>query len=245
MRRTRLASMYLAAVLAVSAVVATTASATVRPYFLFSGVGPPTSEEVSVKLHFFAANFYYEGIATPIIECTKAVGRGEILNSGSIARIDHLEITFEECSVPGHTSTCSINSSLTHGSLKATGIESEFGYQPPAVTSEVLVNMVPSSGILTEATFSGTSCPLSPGTYPIKKGVVSEIPSAYINTSSPTSNFRTVLGVNASNAQVHKEIELVPMTTTIDELKIGTTPVSLSAELEFTLISGKVTIMTT
>jgi hypothetical protein len=245
MSRTRLVSMYLAAALAASLVLATAATADViRPTFSFSGSGFITSEEVGVKLHSLSAHFYYEGISGPIIECTTALGKGEILNSGGVARINKLEMTFEECSVPGHTSTCSINGSLKHGSLKTTSIiESELGYQPPAVPSEVLVNMASSSGTFLTVEFSGTSCPLSPGTYQIKKGIISEIPGSEINTPSPIKSFLAVIGVNASQEQVHKEIELVSLTSTIDELKIGTTPVSLGAELQFTALNNEFTIV--
>jgi hypothetical protein len=244
MRRARSVSMCLAAVLAMSAVTAAAASATARPQFVFSGVGPPTSEEVSVKLHSVTtANFYYEGISTRLIECSVARGHGEILNSGGIARIDKLEMTFEECKLPGH-SMCSINGSPTHGSIKTAVLESEFGYEPPVVTSEVLVNMVPNGGVFAEVEFSGTSCPLSPGTYQIKKGVISEIPSIDVNTTPSITSFLAELQLNGSDEQYHQEIEETPLTTTLDQLKIGTKGLGIEAELEFNLLSGSVKITT-
>ena len=157
MKRMRSVSIYLGAILAASAVAAASASATVRPHFVFAGTPPPTSEEVNIKLVSPSANFYVEGSSSRLIECTMARGHGEILNSfGGIGMINKLAITFEECSVPGHTTTCSINGSLTHGSIKTAVIESELGYEPPAVTSEVLFNMVPNGGVFGEVTFSGS-----------------------------------------------------------------------------------------
>ncbi len=246
MKRMRSVSIYLGAILAASAVAAASASATVRPHFVFAGTPPPTSEEVNIKLVSPSANFYVEGSSSRLIECTMARGHGEILNSfGGIGMINKLAITFEECSVPGHTTTCSINGSLTHGSIKTAVIESELGYEPPAVTSEVLFNMVPNGGVFGEVTFSGTSCPLAPGTYQIEKGVIPEIPSIDVDTASPIAWFLGVFELNAFDEQWHKEIEVMSGSTILDHLKLGAKGIGLEAELEFNLTSGKVTIKTT
>lgn len=231
-------SIKFAAVMMSSAIFATSASASVvRPHFVFGGFRAPSSAEVTVKLH-SAVNFYYQGISSPIINCTEASGKGEILNSGSVARIAKLEVSFGECNAPGYLSTCYV------GSLSLNAIESEFGYEPPELSYEVLTNMVPTSGIFGEVDFIGSSCPLTPGKYAIKKGVIAEIPGPYIDTSSPITAFRAYLGVNASHEQQHKEIEVTPMTTTLDELKISTTPVSMAGELEFNVVKAEVTIKT-
>ncbi len=228
--------------LAVGAIVAAAATAdATRPYLVFSGSPPPTSEEVSLKLQSGAHARFYDA-SMLIVECTVARGRGELLNSASIARLDKVEITYEECSAPSYSS-CTINGSKS-GSLKTSStIEGEFGYEPPAVTTKVLVNLVPSSGTFTEVTF-GSNCPLGAGTYQIKKGVIAEIPNSDVNTSSPIASFPLDLGLTGSFAQLFKEIEVVSLTSTLDELKIGSLSGALSGNLEVTLLSGKVTIKT-
>jgi hypothetical protein len=232
MRSMRIAGGVVLAVLTMSSLAVSSAVARPAPQFVFhGGVLPP--EEVSIKTPLGAAHtlFYYHGIANPIVECEVARGHGEILNVGEIGRVKSVELTYEECRVPGYELTCEVNGSKIHGSLKVTGVEGKLGYFEPG-SSDVLLYMKPSSGVFTEVEFTGT-CPLT-GRYPIKKGVIGEIPASYIN-QFPGTTFGETLALNASNEQLFKEFE-DNLTTTVDELKIGTTPVGLKSQLEFKVL---------
>jgi hypothetical protein len=241
MKRMRLATTHFVAVLAVSALTASPATA-VEPHFEFHGSGLPPVE-VSITMPTAPTFFYAHGVVNPIVECQAARGKGEILNTSGIGHINAIAITYEECSVPGYELTCKINSSNKHGSIKIVGVKGQLGVNP-AATFEVLLHIAPTSGNFTEITLSGT-CPLAANSYPIEKGVISEIPGLYIGTA--LSSFRTVYGLNATHEQLFKEIENpgVPSSAK-DELNLGPfsgTPFAISGKLEFKLVgSDTVTI---
>jgi hypothetical protein len=241
MRYLRLVGVIFAAALVMGLLAASPATARPDPEFVFHGSGlPPVEASIKMPLGAPHTLFYYHGIANPVVECEAARGKGELLNVSSIARVRNLELTYEECRVPGYELTCAINSSKLHGSLKIIGAEGELGYYEPSF-SEVLLHIKPaSSGNLTEMEFSGTSCPLL-GTYFLKKGVIGEIPGVYIGAS--VSAFRETLALNSSSEQLFKQIE-DNLTTTVDELKIGTTPVGMKGELELTLVGGDTVTIT-
>ncbi|MGP0100672.1 MAG: hypothetical protein ACLPUT_03500 [Solirubrobacteraceae bacterium] len=233
--------MLVAATITIGTAAASTAAARIGPEFLFSGPNLPPVD-VSIKMPSTAAPtlIYYRN-SHPDVECETATGSGEILDVSGIAWMKSVALTYEECKAPGFEKTCSVNGSKLHGSLKVTGAEGEIGYYEPG-SPDVLLHMKTSSGTFTEIEFSGTPCPVTAGKYVVKKGVIGEIPGPYIDTS--LTSFREVLGVNGSLEQLFKEIE-DNLTTTVDELKIGTTPVAVKGELEFTLVgSDSVTIFT-
>jgi hypothetical protein len=231
----RLAGALVLAVLGVSSVAVSSAAARlVAPRFEFHGSGlPPVG--VSIKMPTGAPHtvFYYHGITNPVVECDAAKGSGELVNVGEIGRVRSLELAYEECRSPGFELACEVNGSKLHGVLKVTGVEGKLGYFEPG-SSDVLLYMKPASGTFTEVEFKGT-CPLS-GKVALKKGVIGEIPENYID-EAPGPSFRETLALNASLEQLFKEFE-DNLTTTVDELKAGTTPVGLKGELEFTVVGS-------
>jgi|HubBroStandDraft_6_1064221.scaffolds.fasta_scaffold524299_2 hypothetical protein len=240
MKRMRLVSVLIMAAFALSAVAASSAAARPNPEFEFHGSFLPPVE-VSIKMPSGSTTFfYYHGLTYPVVQCEVARGHGEILNVSSTAHIRKVEITYEECRVPSYELTCEINGSKLHGSLKIVALEGPVGYYEPA-SADVLLHMKSSSNEFTGMEFTGTTCPLY-GAYKVTKGVIGEIPGVDIGTS--LTLFNEVLAINSSTEQLFKEIE-DSLTTTVDELKVGTTPLAISGELEFTLLgSDSVTIKT-
>ncbi len=178
MERARLLCLVVALVGVASAFAATNAWARPNPMFLFEGTGlPPLT--VSIKTPSGAAHtlFYYHGSSQPLVECELARGTGEILNVSETAWLKAAAVTYEECKVTNYETTCAINGSMLHGSLKLSGLEGEVGYYEPA-SSKVLFHMKSASGTFAEMDFTGTRCPLT-GVNNLKKGVIGEIPSLY------------------------------------------------------------------
>lgn len=196
-------------VVAVSAVVASAASAT-EPYFVAVKGALPMKGTATVG----ESHLYFSGFNTEIV-CKKGSGSGEFLNrtvSGhSIGGLQKGTITFEECTLLG-AGTCEINGKgAGKGVITLTEVTGMLGYVPGTSSGTENVRFELESanqgGLLTTIKFTGASCSTAfkNQNFPITKGVVGAIPAADIEKS--LSEVTLALGVSVGQEELSQEFK--------------------------------------
>jgi hypothetical protein len=183
MGRIKVLGLCLVAVVAMSALVASAASAT-EPYFKVgtSGTGTELTSTKAATIAIGKGHLFVNELGI-IITCEKGSGGGTLFNSnpGTSTKMGALKegkVTFEECKVE-EAPTCELEKTV----IEAKEVKGLLGYTGKTTTKVVfLVQPTVSGGTFTTVKLkskAGEECTIA-GKYEIKGGLVGEIPT--INT---------------------------------------------------------------